>query len=313
MRPSSRRASKPNHSLVPQAADEGKTASARSMDVAPSEPQIASFHGDRHQRKMEEGSLPQTFGKAELGNTHENARAADSVNPAACLPRQNTETTASVKEGKPALEEQQSGSQRQSRGQSPKTSQHEPPASSSSEIPAEPLAAQAMPTAGTPAASHPCPTPGRPMTAKKAPPMAPGTKGASPTRSRLRPPEAAMQRPGSKAGVRVYTEDPGADCDDVDIVQEAYVCREDQEQPHGALVSDMYKTKEAADQMAHNRGHQAGDRIELEGGINLGRSQRKRRGGAARADPGQMRDAVEALVQGITPLARSMEYLQVGY
>jgi hypothetical protein len=282
------------------------------MDAAPSEPQIASFHGDRHLGKMEEGSL-QSLSKAKVGNNHEQGSVANSINPAACLPQQNAETTPNVKGGNPPLEEQQSGIQGNLRGESSTVFQREQQASSSSEVPAEPLAAQAMPAAGTPGAAQPTPTPGRPMTAKKAPPKAPGTKGASLSRSRLRPPEAALRHTGSKARVLVYTEDPGADCDDVDIVQETYVCCEDQEQAHGALVSDMYKTKEAADQMAQDSGNRASNVIELEGGINLGRSQRKRKCGTARADLGQMRDAVEALVQGITPLARSMEYLQVGF
>ena len=129
--------------------------------------------------------------------------------------------------------------------------------------------------------------------------------------SRLRPPEkpASYKRLDSASGVRVFIEDVADNDDDVDIVQETFMPVASGEQQHGALVNDMYKAKQAAEQIAHDGGL-ATIGLDLEGGINLGRTSRRRKASIMRADLEQMRGAVEALVQGITPLARSMEYLQ---
>ena len=166
----------------------------------------------------------------------------------------------------------------------------------------------------TPAQAPPA-IPARPMTAKKAPPKAPAVdEPRAVQRSRLRPPdEPAAQQSGSRPSVHMYrANEQDDDDDDVDVVQETYVHRDEPAQSHGALVNDMFKVKQAAEQVTNTVGSAADGELQIEGGVNLGRSHRKRRGGgAAKADLGQLRDAVEALVQGITPLARSMEHLQV--
>ena len=171
-----------------------------------------------------------------------------------------------------------------------------------------------------PTASPPEPTasaapvvraPERPMTAKKAPPKAPEIAQPQAHRSRVRPPQApALPRPGSRSAARVYVDDLGDSDDNVDIVQETFVRADSSGQGRGALLSDMYKAKEAAEQLA-NRGSIADSELHVEGGIDLGRTQRKKRASMAQADLGQLRNAVESLVQGVTPLARAMEHLQV--
>jgi hypothetical protein len=153
----------------------------------------------------------------------------------------------------------------------------------------------------------------RPMTAKKAPPNAPvvAPEGKKRT-SRVAPPDnLPAQRGAARSSVHLYKQgDDGSD-DDVNVVQETLAHTDAPAQAHGALVNDMYKAKEAAEQLTR-KGSQSGDgALHIEGGINLGRAQRKKRSSIARADVGQLREAVESLVQGVTPLARSMENLQV--
>ena len=149
------------------------------------------------------------------------------------------------------------------------------------------------------------------MTAKKAPPKAPEIAQPQAHRSRVRPPQApALPRPGSRSAARVYIDDLGDSDDNVDIVQETFVRADSSGQGRGALLSDMYKAKEAAEQLT-NRGSIADSELHVEGGIDLGRAQRKKRASVAQADLGQLRNAVESLVQGVTPLARAMEHLQV--
>ena len=161
----------------------------------------------------------------------------------------------------------------------------------------------------------------RPMSAKKAPPRAPSTAEPVARRTSLRPPEQApAMRPASRSTVRVYTE-PAAtnghgdnDDDDIDVIQESFApAAAPGGSSHGALVSDMYAAKAAAE--AGGAATEASESLDVAGGINLGRSQRRRKASgpaaAARVDVEQLRGAVEALVQGVTPLARSMDHLQV--
>lgn len=127
----------------------------------------------------------------------------------------------------------------------------------------------------------------------------------------MRPPDSlTAHQAGASTGVAVFKEESEDSDDDVNIVQEEYVQPEVLGAAPGALVSDMFKVKDAADQASHGS-ESAPNALQIEGGINLGRAQRKKRGSVVRTDLSQLRGAVEALVQGVTPLARCMEHLQV--
>jgi hypothetical protein len=111
--------------------------------------------------------------------------------------------------------------------------------------------------------------------------------------------------------VNVYAEDGNGD-DEVDVIQEAFFLKDNsRESTHGALVSDIYKAKEAAEAGVQQANSGSSQSLEVQGGINLGRSKRKVKGAvAARVDLTQLQQAVEGMVQGLTPLARSMDHLQ---
>jgi hypothetical protein len=152
----------------------------------------------------------------------------------------------------------------------------------------------------------------RPMSAKKGPPRTQPTMDAAPRRGRLRPPEDILTKlPSSRPNVNVFSEESHGD-DDVDIIQESFFHKQDSRgNAHGALVSDMYKAKEAAEAGVQQAQVGASDSLEIQGGINLGRSKRKAKGAvSARVDLNQLQQAVQGLVQGLTPLARSMDHLQ---
>ena len=308
-RPSSRRASKPTHSAPMQPMSD-ELPVAPSPDVLPQgAPQVATFDDvfPSSSSGIPAASLPQDPIDRGLSNSS-SRRGAPAERP---MSRQASDARPASKEG---------GRSREARPESRSKPQPAAPKSVPAEAPsagglpavAAPPVARADSNA-TPKVSTP-PTPpagisaGRPMTAKKAPPKA----ASGHAQSRLRPPiDPLMHRLDSSTGVRVFAEDADGD-DDVDIVQETFVPVSGKEHQHGALVSDMYKAKEAAEhQVAPDGAPAMPAGLDIEGGINLGRGQRRRKGGAVRADLGQMRGAVEALVQGIAPLARSMEYLQV--
>ena len=327
-RPSSRRASKPTHASAPQPmADEAAQADVLVLEApAQHEPEIATFGHEPAASSSADGWARGDSAAAPAGSGLDTAPLESSMQSRESIDNGQWQNQGDREQSRPprtsadvlaptlsARERQRPGSRHAERsasavarsGSLAARTSHSPRVSADAPQPSEDL---------TPA--HAVPTmPARPMTAKKAPPKAPAVdEPRAVQRSRLRPPdEAAVQQSGSRPSVHMYrASEQDDDEDDVDVVQETYVHRDEPAQSHGALVSDMFKVKQAAEQVTNTVGSTVDRELQIEGGVNLGRSQRKRRGGgAAKADLGQLRDAVEALVQGITPLARSMEHLQV--
>lgn len=153
------------------------------------------------------------------------------------------------------------------------------------------------------------PPPQRPMTAKKPPPRL-----VSPTpelqRGRLCPPQANIAgTAGPRQAVHLYKEELSTEDDSIYVVDSsAQGTVQKEQESHGKLVSEMFKVIGSVE-VAQGAAPQ--DDESLSSGINLGRSKRVKKQGSGRIDISSVRDALEALVQNIAPLARSMDYLQV--
>lgn len=171
--------------------------------------------------------------------------------------------------------------------------------------------------------------PARPMSAKKAPPKpAGGHEGAVPrpqrhTRRVSTQDDASGARPGSVTGVRVFHEAPHDDEEEIHVVQEeapatmrraaapgSSVSAQGGAEGHGILVRDMMAAQEAAESAAPATGADAHEG--LTEGIKLSRT-RKRKENAAHTDLLALRESIQTLCRGMTPLARSMDHLQVCY
>lgn len=148
----------------------------------------------------------------------------------------------------------------------------------------------------------------RPLTAKKAPPLA-STPAQAKQRSRLRPPQELVGSAGKQQGVHVFREEIAPDEEFVDVLESVPPAPTSNTHPlHGVLVSEMYKAKETADAAVasqHDDGHAMLD------GIKLGRSKRSKHRTGRQADFTFIQQSVEKVVQQLTPLSRTMEYLQV--
>lgn len=157
------------------------------------------------------------------------------------------------------------------------------------------------------AATTPAMSNARPLTAKKAPPPA-GNPAQVKQRSRLRPAQETAASTG-RHGVRVYQEDRAVDEDAVDVVEtSASVQSSNPNMAHGVLVNEIYKAKNVADAVQKQHHDDTDGMVD---GIHLGRSKRSKTRTATHVDFGYIQQAVEKVVQQITPLARAMEYLQV--
>lgn len=148
----------------------------------------------------------------------------------------------------------------------------------------------------------------RPLTAKKAPPLA-STPAQAKQRSRIQPPQELTASAGKRQGVHVFREESAPDEEFVDVVERLQPAQSSQPNLlHGVLVSEMYKAKNTADvalASQHDEGQTSLD------GINLGRSKRSKHRTGLQADLTVIQQAVEKVVQQLTPLSRTMEYLQV--
>lgn len=312
-RPASRRASKPTLQSMPVPLDDAPQA----RDIAP-----VPQHGPEV-LTLDEAPLP---GAPSM--QRQTGSSADGQRPASAgtslQPQRSHDRAAAAPAGALSqLASRSEAAQRPaSRGHAPG---HTPRRSDTAVVPAggaertsfaqvpQPAASHG-PSAGLPSAS--LTPPARPMTAKAAPPKAPelDTTALTTRRGRMRPPEMAETERRGSAGVHIYRDHDNDADDDVDIVQERYVTAQAPQEAHGVLTRDMFKAKEAAEQLlpAHSRASAEQDAAEIQGGITLKRTHRRDRQSAAqRIDFGQLQASVEAIVQGVAPLAQAMEHLQV--
>ena len=148
----------------------------------------------------------------------------------------------------------------------------------------------------------------RPRTAKKAPPLK-GSPAPVKQRSRLQPPEHVVSSAGKQQGVHVFWEESAREEESVDVLESEPSVQSSEAHPmHGVLVSEMYKAKTTADAAQVSKHDEEPGMLD---GINLGRSKRSKQRSGLHVNLSLTRQAVEKLVQQITPLSRTMEYLQV--
>eukprot|EP00892_Ulva_mutabilis_P005386 jgi/Ulvmu1/3219/UM015_0260.1 len=148
--------------------------------------------------------------------------------------------------------------------------------------------------------------PVRPLTAKKAPPPAALSTQVK-QHTRLRPPQE-MVASAARQGVHVYHEEHADGDDLIDVVETGQsAIHAHPKMAHGILVNEIYKVKDTVDasQMLEQ-----GDSQSIVEGIHLGRTRRSKQRTGSQVDFRSIQQAVEQVVQQITPLAKTMEYLQ---